>query len=163
MCGIAGSLAIGREAAPVDLAPLLRMVVADMERDTRGRIEMSLPDAAVMAPIDADAFAVLARLDAEFGEHVFGLHRHHAWLTIGQRLARRLQHRASRAPAADPARDDRAVRTDDRLGARLRRGHRYGAHDRGQRKRLLGGCHLRHQFHHFDMSGHRTLHHSFAR
>lgn len=47
--------------APVDLAPLLRMVVADMERDTRGRIEMSLPDAAVMAPIDADAFAVLAR------------------------------------------------------------------------------------------------------
>jgi two-component system OmpR family sensor kinase len=47
--------------APVDLAGILRMVVADTGREDRGRIELSLPEDAVVAPIDADAFAILAR------------------------------------------------------------------------------------------------------
>src|SRR3979411_2839473 len=53
---------------------------------------------------EADAVAVLAGLDAEFGQHVVRLHRHHARFAIGQRLARRLPYRAARAPApSNPA------------------------------------------------------------
>ena len=47
--------------APVDLVPILRMVVADMSRDNADRIELALPAGPVMASIDPDAFAILAR------------------------------------------------------------------------------------------------------
>jgi two-component system OmpR family sensor kinase len=47
--------------APVDLAPILRMLVADMGREDGHRIELTLPNAEVMASIDPDAFAILAR------------------------------------------------------------------------------------------------------
>ncbi|MBB1498119.1 HAMP domain-containing sensor histidine kinase [Paracoccus sp. MC1862] len=47
--------------APVDLAPILRMLVADMGRGDGHRIELTLPDAGVRASIDPDAFAILAR------------------------------------------------------------------------------------------------------
>jgi len=105
---------------------------------------------------EADAVAVLAGLDAEFGQHVVRLHRHHARFAIGQRLARRLQYRATRAAAADPPRDDRPIGPDDRLGAGFCRRHRHGTDNSGQHERLLGRLHLRHQVHHFDMSGHRS-------
>ena len=47
--------------APVDLAPILRMLVAGMGREDGHRIELTLPDARIMASIDSDAFAILAR------------------------------------------------------------------------------------------------------
>lgn len=46
---------------PVDLVPVLRMVVADMTRDAAGRIDLALPSAGVPALIDPDALAILAR------------------------------------------------------------------------------------------------------
>ena len=73
----------------------------------------------------------------------------------------------STAPRAQPPPiqpgDDGAVGADDRLGAGLGRGDRHRAYHGGQRKRLLGGLHLRHQVHHFDMRTHRSAHQSFAR
>ncbi len=45
---------------PVDLAPILKMLVADMRRDGGDRIELALP-AEARARIDPDAFAILAR------------------------------------------------------------------------------------------------------
>lgn len=47
--------------APVDLAAVLRMLVADMRREDAGRIALTLPEGRVMASIDPDAFAILAR------------------------------------------------------------------------------------------------------
>ncbi|MFC0339487.1 sensor histidine kinase [Paracoccus niistensis] len=47
--------------APVDLAAVLRMVVADMTRDNGSRIELALPDGGVPSSIDPDALAILAR------------------------------------------------------------------------------------------------------
>ncbi|SDL72911.1 sensor histidine kinase [Paracoccus chinensis] len=47
--------------APVDLAAVLRMVVADMTRDNGGRIDLALPEAGVPSAIDPDTFAILAR------------------------------------------------------------------------------------------------------
>ena len=106
---------------------------------------------------------MIARPDAEFGEEILGLHRHHARLPVQQRVARGFQHRAPRAAAADPACDNGAIRANDRLGARFRRRHRHRAHDGRQHERLLGGFHLRDQIHHLDMRVHRSAHHSFAK
>ena len=47
-------------AGPIDLAPILRLVLRDMGTDA-GRLLTSLPDGPVMAAIDPDAFAILAR------------------------------------------------------------------------------------------------------
>src|SRR4029077_11706610 len=53
---------------------------------------------------EADAVAVLAGLDAEFCKQILRLHRHHARFAIGERHARRLQHRSAGAAApATPA------------------------------------------------------------
>lgn len=46
---------------PVDIAGVLRMVVADMGREDGNRIELALPNVTIMAAIDPDAFAILAR------------------------------------------------------------------------------------------------------
>lgn len=48
-------------AAPADLAPVLRLLADEMERDPARPITLDLPDAPVMARIDPDAFAILAR------------------------------------------------------------------------------------------------------
>ena len=130
----------------------------DQRRMRQHRLDEDVHGALARAHVagEAHAVAVLAGLDAEFGQQIFRLHRHHARLAIGKRLARRLQHRAAGAAAADPARHDGAVGTDDRLGAGLGRGHRHGAHHGGEHEGLLGGLELRHQIHHFDMSGHRS-------
>lgn len=47
-------------AGPIDLAPILRLVLRDMGADA-GRLVISLPDGPVMATLDPDAFAILAR------------------------------------------------------------------------------------------------------
>lgn len=47
--------------APVDLAPILHMLVADMTRKDADRIDLALPGTAVPARIDPDAFAIAAR------------------------------------------------------------------------------------------------------
>ena len=47
--------------APVGVASILRMLVADMGRDDGHRIELMLPETDIMASIDPDAFAILAR------------------------------------------------------------------------------------------------------
>ena len=88
---------------------------------------------------------------------IFRLHRDHARLAVGERLARRLQHRTAGAAAADPARHDGAVRPDDGLGAGLGRGHRHRAHDGGEHEGFFGGLHLRNQIHHLDMLAHHSL------
>jgi two-component system OmpR family sensor kinase len=48
-------------AHPVDVAAVLRVLVHEMAMDHPRRIELSLPDIPVLAGIDADAFAILAR------------------------------------------------------------------------------------------------------
>jgi hypothetical protein len=101
--------------------------------------------------------AVFAGLDAELRQQVLRLHRNHPRLAIGQRLARRLEHRAAGTAAADPARGDAAIGPDDGLGAGLGCGHRDRAHHGSQNKGLLGGLEARHQIDHVDMPGH--LHH----
>ena len=103
---------------------------------------------------EADALARLARLDAELGQKIFRLHRDHTRRAVGQRLACRLQHRALGASAPDPARDDGAVGTDDRLGAGFCRSHRDGPHDGSQHECLFVGLHLCDQIHHLDMGTH---------
>ena len=121
----------------------------DQRRVRQHRLDEDIHGALARAHVagEADAVAVLAGLDAEFGQHVFRLHRHHARFAVGERLARRLQHRAPGAAAADPARHDGAVGTDDRLGAGLGRGHRHGTHHGGEDERLLRGLHLRDEIH----------------
>lgn len=47
--------------APADLVPVLRLLAAEMGRDPAHPVALSLPDAPVMARIDPDAFAILAR------------------------------------------------------------------------------------------------------
>jgi two-component system OmpR family sensor kinase len=46
---------------PIDLAPILHMLARDMATQGGGRIVLALPEGPVMARIDADAFAILAR------------------------------------------------------------------------------------------------------
>ena len=106
---------------------------------------------------EAHAVAVFAGLDAEFGKQIFRLHRDHARLAVGERVAGGLQHRATGAAAADPPCHDGPVRADDRLGAGLRRGHRHRANHGGQDKCFLGGLEPGHQVHHFHMLGHRRV------
>ena len=52
-----------KAAEPIDVAAILRLVVREMtaSTDNAGRIELILPDAAVLSDIDLDAFAILAR------------------------------------------------------------------------------------------------------
>ncbi|WP_112874247.1 sensor histidine kinase [Paracoccus endophyticus] len=47
--------------ASVDLVPILRMLVADMNRSEADRIDLTLPGTGVPALIDPDAFAIAAR------------------------------------------------------------------------------------------------------
>lgn len=47
--------------APVDIAPILRVLVTEMDRGPVARIDLSMPEAKVPALIDPDAFAILAR------------------------------------------------------------------------------------------------------
>ena len=49
-----------RPAGPVDLVPILRLVVKDLGAAAT-RIDLTLPDTPAMARIDADAFAIIAR------------------------------------------------------------------------------------------------------
>lgn len=50
-----------RAERPVDLVPILRMLVADMTREAGDRIQLALPGAEALASIDPDAFAILSR------------------------------------------------------------------------------------------------------
>ncbi|MFC2967117.1 HAMP domain-containing sensor histidine kinase [Acidimangrovimonas pyrenivorans] len=50
-----------RSAEAQDLRPILRLVVEEAGRDAPGRIALTLPETPLPAPIDADAFAILAR------------------------------------------------------------------------------------------------------
>jgi hypothetical protein len=88
---------------------------------------------------EAHAGALLAGRDALLLQRVRRLYRDEAGLAVGQRLARRLEHRGAGAAAADPAFGNSAVRQDHRLRSGLGGGGGHRAHDGGERERLARG------------------------
>ena len=92
---------------------------------------------------EAHAGTLLAGAQPLLLQDVRRLDGDQARLAVGERVARRLEHRRARAAAADPALGHRAVGADHRLGAGLGGGGGNGAHHRRQREGLALRLHLR--------------------
>ena len=136
-------------AQTVSAKPSRRAEIGDRDRDRaraadddlrprQHRLDEDVHGALARAHVldEAHAVALVAGRDALRLQHVGRLHRDEPRLAVGERLARRLEHRGAGAAAADPAFRDRAVGQDHRLGAGLGGGGRDGAHHGRERERL---------------------------